>query len=289
MVTVRGHVESYIQSDDENDLRQALNAINAVRRTGRFITVRLSGSLRPLRALFLGPVDGVEAVLKCKIKVDIINGFRKQVCDEFNRTIAGKYPFVRVAEDALLEDVIDFITPSSPLWSYYDKHLKPHLHRSGDIFISRTRNGRVPAGIIAFLNQALKVQKIFLGRGGDRLRTTRFDLEIFGADNIPIVLDICGKKVFSGVLESNRGTFEWPCRNNHVALNEIFQGETLEWQSYEGDWALLRLIDSAKIKKFRAWHELQWKAPYSGKKVTIRIRPTRSVSPLFSRAQLACG
>jgi len=210
------------------------------------------------------------------------------VAQPFKRSLLGRYPFVPGGEDAALADVSEFFRPGGVVWGFYEQALKTDVQRAGEGFkFARQLGGHsgFRGDLLPFLERAQDVTRSLFPAGASEPRV-ELSLRVRPTPGVAVVIvEVDGQR-----FEYRNGPEEWfrlvwPGKGK--ASGASFRARTSsgreEVVQQDGEWGLLRLIESGKLKGEPGARDftVSWPLPSLGASLTVDIRPARSESPFF--------
>ena len=173
--------------------------------------------------------------------------WKKNVVDVFNRSLANSFPFSVNGVDAPILDFDEFFNPQGILWSFFDSELSAFIKKED--WLSKE--------FITAFNKVNDIKTI-LYKGGNlnfsfRLKPQQPVVrEIEGKK--PAVIQYClkidGVEEFYKMGSSYETFYSWPKIGStpgavlYVTLDKFGNSEI---KSFEGEWALFRLLNAATI------------------------------------------
>ncbi len=295
LTAVRDAMTAFNANTDQPDPVPLNKALGDARRVAAGVLSPLPPSMRSLMSpLFFQPLMGA-ANQAVEARAAITgSSFSTEVCESFNEKLRGRYPFANSSRDAHLQDAVDFFSPGGTAWAFFNASLKGQLKRKGDSFVA-VSGVKVPSNVLSFYRRAWLVSRALFARGSDKPKI-RFEVRPqpaimdigagYAVSQITLEVGDQKKTYRNGPLEI--WNYEWPRGANMARLVVRGGGGLREELSARGDWALMRLIDRAKVRRKGAWYQVIW--PFKGGKLKIRIdvRPSRTHNPLFRRLSIHC-
>ena len=167
----------------------------------------------------------------------------------------GRYPFLRSSSrDVTPEDFARLFAPGGLFDQFFQQHLAPHVDSSRRPWRFRRPESFGHPGQLAQFERAAMIRDVFFGGG-----LLRFDFKLLEADSLaPPALEIDGQRLLFDPAQSRRQSIRWQGPRNGLAA-ELRLGTGLV--AAEGPWALLRLLDLARLEplgtpeKFKASFE----------------------------------
>jgi type VI secretion system protein ImpL len=270
-------------------------ALEEAQRVAKGVLATLPGDLRRIVGpLFYTPLE-IASTKASEAQANRASaGISDDLCPAFAERLAGRYPFGRGKEDALLQEVVAFFSSKGTVWTHYETTLKGQLVRKGNAF-QPVPGKNVPGHVVAFFNKAWQISRALFPTGSDRPQL-RFQVRPHPAilqtgasyQVSEIVLDVEGKSQTYRNGPPEQWAFEWTGQDKPSALVIRGAGGLYEKISFGGEWGLRRLIERGKVRKRGSWYSVVW--PVKGGKVGIPMdfRPERTYNPLFMSMRLPC-
>lgn len=191
-----------------------------------------------------------EAVLNL-ISEEIEEVWLRNVYSFYSSKLSGKYPFHKSKEDASVDAAMEFLRPNTGLiYGFILNNLSSYLVRDGNKWKSRSVgciNLEFNENFIELLGKADKISSsIFNHDGSRKIQTVCFiplpGNKITGALNI-------GKQEYKIVDDKLNLCLRWPdeMQSHGVTMRLYIQQNYTDELKFKGEWALLRLIESAQI------------------------------------------
>ena len=273
----------------------------AVEEASRF-TERLMQGFNPaplgaaLKRLLTAPLQQGRQAVITGVSEATGESFSENVCTAF-RKVAGKYPFGRGSEEALFMDVAELFAPTTgKVWTFFDQTLKDQVELKGTAY--QVKEGKVVSPrILAFYNKARAVTDAFFpaGTNAPSFSFTVQPAPAIVAEGSPYLVSEIKLSV-DGAAQSYRNgprdwwMFNWPGETLKEARLSVRGDEGLSEQIVrQGDWALLRLIDDARVVRRGNLYQLEWNLKEGNIRVQMVFKPQRSENPLALRKLLRGG
>jgi type VI secretion system protein ImpL len=163
----------------------------------------------------------------------------------------GRYPFDRAsAQDAPLDDFARLFAPNGLLDSFFQTQIRPYVDTSGAVWRSKSAGGiasPVDAATIAAFQRAAAIRDAFFATGGSEPQL-RFTITPVATASSAARL-VLGNMVLSDTGQDPPPVpIAWP-EGDRVVRAAISFGDAnaAPVLRTQGSWALLRLIDQARI------------------------------------------
>ncbi len=292
---VKGAIEKLAQADDastkelESAVAEAKDAVDTVFRP---VPPSLGKLVKPL---FLDALRGVTAEAETERYSRTAKAFSEKVCDLFQETLAGRYPFARKADDDALPDaVVAMFGPTGAAWVFFDGALQQDLQRLGDT-VDTKPNAHVSKDVVAFYKRASLVRAT-LFPGSAAALDREFQVRPQGIITAPganvhitgVTLELGDAHRTYKFGPSETWSFPWPTKVGRARLSLEGLSEPIEaW----GDWSLFRLADRASIKPLAGgWVELRFSFKQGQVQVPLQFRTSGTQNPLleYKHFPLSC-
>jgi len=295
---VREELTNFLSSQDNPDSTQLDQALTEARRVTKLILEDLPSRQRSvIGPMFNAPLQGVDLNANNE-EAKIVSGrFSSGVCAPFGKKLAGKYPFAKSAEDALMQDVTEAFSRQGTIWQYYGSNLKEKLELRGDRYEVLGGKKSVSPGIVAFINKAWAVTQALFPQGA-QAPTFKFDVRPHPAivaegsgymiSEISLEVDAAAKIYRNG--PRDWWSFTWPGSGRKGARLLVRGADGLQEQiQTKGDWAFMRLIDRARVQKRGSWYLVEWSLKRGKIRVQMDFKPHRTDNPLLLRSSVLRG
>ena len=166
-----------------------------------------------------------------------------------------RYPLVRASTtDVQLDDFNQLLGPNGQVQKFFDQYLKPFVDTTQHPWkwqsAERTPLGLSP-GSLATFEQANDIRDSLFPNGATTLMV-RFQLTPTNLDPGvgQISLDIGGKRLTDNHGPTESTQFQWPGTDGQTAVRVTMtpaSGGNADVHDYTGPWALLRMLDAARI------------------------------------------
>lgn len=206
----------------------------------------------PISAIVADLGSTGEIAVKRDASSELDRRYQSEVSGECDNLVAGRYPFANNDRDTALADFAQVFGPNGVFAKFQNDPLAPLIDTTGDVW--RWRQGATGIGsaqLLAQFQSADRIRKIFFQEGGAlpkisfTLTPDRLDLGLKR-----LVLDIDGTRLEYRYDAPRPTSFEWPGTSPGIAsvLFEVGNG-TGPNRSYQGPWALFRMLADANIQK----------------------------------------
>jgi type VI secretion system protein ImpL len=208
--------------------------------------------------------------------------WRTQISDNFRRELQDGFPFNPSGRDIPLAVLSQSLRPrDGTLDVFYDKELKMFLSQAGDGYAPRTLIGAQVAfspSFLQFLEKANTVRQALFTAGSPDISVS-FDLT---PDSTPGVteslLEIDGQRLRYRNEPPVPYALTWPAKSGapqaRLSISLEGSGEHPSTQTFEGEWALFRLLSQARVvAQSQTTYTLTWSLPGSdGRRRDVRYR-----------------
>jgi len=215
--------------------------------------------------------------------------WHEEIYGDYQRLIAGKYPFNRASElDLPVQDFEEFFKPGGILESFYNKELLIFVNETNGE--PRTIDGRslaLDADFAGNLRKAIDITKSFFDASGEL--GVEFKVQTVGmsANLSRAVLNFEGQLVINSHGPAKTISIVWPNlidqpASSRVDIAPLFGNGKARSIQYNGPWSWLRLYDAASKGNFQNNSVDISFATRNGQTSTFRIRPEARVNPFFN-------
>jgi type VI secretion system protein ImpL len=235
------------------------------------------------------PVSTVLLELAARAEGNVVQEVRKEIAGgaagaapTCRAAIPNRYPFARDSQqDVPLADFARVFGPTGEIASFFTAKLQPEIDMSGAVW--RPRQGSpVPAEIIPPFQRAAAIREAFFG-GGPQVGASA-DLVLLSADAgvSEVVLEVDGQSLRFSTAKKELARLQWPGPKSGLGakLQVVPGGPGL---SFDGSWALFRLLDRARIETAGGPDRLRLAFQVDGKGVTFELRAASVRNPFALR------
>lgn len=218
-------------------------------------------------------------------------GWCSAVAGPFGRALRGRYPFVKGASDAALDDFDAFYRPDGSLWGFVSSTLGGVVTREGTRFKAVQRLGDAGASaysrsVLPFLEQSHRITSTFYPLGS---KAPRIDFQVRIKPTPWIArtaLSVGGKTVQYGTGPELWQELSWPGEQPMQGAAFTLSGVNLAGNRIEepGVWGLMRLLERGKVERTSdQTFRVEWPVDlHQGRfQVVMEFRPNRVDSPFF--------
>ncbi len=291
MELVRDAIRTYMDDPTTSQalvsrLQQAKNEIGAL------IEEQDVGWRARFDALLYAPLGRIDEASRTAVARARGGEWCTAVVDGFDRTLRGRYPFVRNGQDAAISDVADFYRPNAgTLWTFYREVLERDVPRAGAEFRAAqgqgVGNAYVPA-LATFLERSLAIAESLFPSGSSDPRVD-FEIRIRPTSGIATTtLEIDGLRIVydNGPEQWHRA--RWPGAGDaHGARLRVRGARVDETIEHGGDWGFVRLLDSGTLRAVpgERHFSVAFRPQSLDADVVIDVRPARVVNPFVPLGQ----
>ncbi len=205
----------------------------------------------------------------------------------------GRYPFLRSSpRDVTPEDFARLFAPGGLFEQFFQQQLAPHVDRSSRPWRFRPQQQQSlgsPGQLVQF-ERAAMIRDVFFGSG-----MLRFDfkwLETASGLTPPtepatLALEVDGQRLVFDLTRPRRQSIQWPGPRGGLAARIQLGSELIET---EGPWALLRLLDRARIEPLDAPEKFQASFEVGSQRARFEVTTASVRNPLRLRelAEFRC-
>ncbi len=215
--------------------------------------------------------------------------WNEEIYGEFQRLIAGRYPFDRDSPDDLpLQDFEDFFGPTGKLESFFRTELKTFVDENTGI--PRIIDGQflpMDPDFTANLRRAINITQTFFDNSGEL--SVQFSVQPIGmsANLSRAQLNFEGQLVISTHGAARPVRIVWPnalsgTPSSRMDLSPLTRSGASTSRQYDGPWSWLRLYDSSQ-KSGLADNSVDIAfSTANGQSAQFRIRSEGQVNPFFN-------
>jgi type VI secretion system protein ImpL len=212
-----------------------------------------------------------------------------EIYGDFQRLIAGRYPFRRSSElDLPVEDFTEFFRPGGILETFYKDELLIFVDEtSGEPRLIDGQSLAVDADFAARLRQAIEITRTFFDEAGELSVEFSVTTGSMSANISRAVLNVEGQVVVSSHGPSQPITIVWPNvldgpRASRIDISPLAGTGNPISQQYDGPWSWLRLYDNASKSNLSNNSVDISFSNGNDQSVTFRLRPESRVNPFFN-------
>lgn len=215
--------------------------------------------------------------------------WHEEIYGDYQRLIAGKYPFNRVSElDLPVEDFEEFFEPGGILENFYQKELLIFVSETtGEPRIIDGQSLAVDADFAANLRKAIDITKSFFNTSGDLSVEFKVHTQGMSANLSRAVLNFEGQLIINSHGPSKPISIVWPNlidqpASSRVDIAPLYGTGGNYGRQFDGPWSWLRLYDAAGKTNFQNNSVDLSFTNSNGQSATFRIRPEARVNPFFN-------
>jgi type VI secretion system protein ImpL len=295
LVGLRGSVEQAASAPSGTAdalVSQTLDGARAARAAvGQLaLTFRVEGEAAAVgtavRQVMEEPITRVERLLG-RLPTAAVNSRGAAFCNAF-RPLRLKYPFnPRAAAAATLAEVAALFQPGTgALWRFHDEGLRNVLVKSGSQYVPVAGGAVAPtSAFVAFFNRAAAVSDALWPANASEPRFD-FTLKPLPSDATPAVtFSIDGQTGrFTRTAVASR-RFAWiGAGAREVRLTAQIGGREETLLSFDGTWAIFKLLQRANWRTSGGGYILGWVVPLQGQAVTLEAELNLGGVPPIMRA-----
>jgi type VI secretion system protein ImpL len=239
---------------------KAAEAKLAVQQLAQKFSVDPNGVGGTVQALLEAPITSVEGGLP-NFGAGKLNERGGGFCTGARRLLA-KYPFAPAgAVQASAAEVSAFLKPGAgQLWAFYDETLQRMLTRQGPQFVALPQGTMtLSTTFVSFFNRMAAFSDALYPDGSPTpsLSFTLTPRKPEGATVVTVMID--GQTVRSTPNADETALIRWsPVTGERARITAQFAGQEVTLVSYDGPWALLRLLQDAQWQGQGSEHRLSW-------------------------------
>lgn len=215
--------------------------------------------------------------------------WHEEIFGDYQRLIAGKYPFNRTSEvDLPVEDFEEFFKPGGILENFYNKELLVFVDETtGEPRIIDGQSLAVDADFAGNLRKAIEITKSFFDASGELAVEFKVTSVGMSANLSRAVLNFEGQLVVNSHGPAKSISIVWPNlidqpATSRVDIAPLFGNGKPRSIQFGGPWSWLRLYDAAAKANFQNNSVDVSFATRNGQSATFRIRPEARVNPFFN-------
>ncbi len=230
-----------------------------------------------------------QAILK-QTRNHLQNQWNTAVYRNYEKKIAGKFPFDRTGTDASLTDITDFFRGDDGIiWTFTNNQLKPFLRKNGRRWKNRTWLGQGPNISDQFLAALPKAAEISAGLLRQGQPNVNFSIYPIPSSGLRVVrFEANGQKMIYQNEPQEWKHFSWPGTNQNPAatISCMTSGNQSQLAlDFAGEWSLFHLLDQAEITPEDNQYLVSWTLETEFNQqavIRFKLRPDRQ-NNAFSR------
>jgi type VI secretion system protein ImpL len=215
-------------------------------------------NLPALQNLFMSPVNLTWQVILSDAAQYLNSQWKIKVADVYNKNIAGYYPFNSGAQDLPLQDFKDFFKPGGVYWGFFDSELSKFINKERLSVNRWEKEGmKFSDEFMSSLKKANDITNTLFKNGSLNI-SYKLKPQLPESKQVqnqkPIIeqvyLYIDGDEEPYKMGSQFWKDYTWPGIKGTPGgrMNITVRGYgTSETKSYEGEWALFRLLDEASV------------------------------------------
>ena len=196
----------------------------------------------------------------------------------------GRYPFLRSSpRDVTPEDFARLFGPGGLFDQFFQQQLAPHVDRSSRPWRFRQPESFGNPGQLAQFERAAIIRDVFFGTG-----LLRLDFKLLEADPLaPPALEIDGQRLQFDPAQPRRQAVQWQGPRNGLRAELQLGSERI---TAEGPWALLRLLDRARLEPLGAPEQFKASFEAGSQRASFEVTAASVRHPLRLRelAEFRC-
>ncbi len=216
-------------------------------------------NLPELQSLFVEPVMLTWKSILSDASQYLNHAWKTKVSDTFNNTLSNNYPFKNNGSDAPIQDFKDFFrAPDGILWSFFGTELSPFINK-GNWSVNKWEGSgiNISNNFIESLKKADLISGTLFKNGNMKIF---FKIKpqlpesnpVSGAKPIveQVYINLDGTENYYKMGVPFWSEYSWPggrgtpCARLNVSVHGYGTSET---KSYDGEWALFKLLDEAVV------------------------------------------
>ena len=219
--------------------------------------------------------------------------WRADVYDFCVKATEGRYPFLRSSpRDVTPEDFARLFAPGGLFDQFFQQQLAPHVDRSSRPWRFRPQQEQSfgsPGQLVQF-ERAAVIRDVFFGSG-----MLRFDFKLLEAGSgltpmtepATLALEVDGQRLAFDPEQPRRQSIQWPGPRSGLTAQLRLGSELI---ATEGPWALLRLLERARIEPLGAPEKFKASFEAGSQRASFEVTTASVRNPLRLRelAEFRC-
>jgi type VI secretion system protein ImpL len=212
--------------------------------------------------------------------------WRANVVEEYQHSLAGRYPLVRSASsEATLLDFSRFFTRQGTLDSFFTEHLANFVDTQGRRWTEKRIDGMalgLSRNVLGQLQRAASIRDVFFQRQGSQLHVPfRMKPLQLDASVSRFKLTLGDQEVSYRHGPRRSSDLVWPLAAGFDSVRVQFEGQNggLTSRSEVGPWAWFRLLQSSELSKTRQRAVYQVAFREQGSEAVYELRADSVVNP----------
>lgn len=202
-------------------------------------------------SVFRKPIEMAAETVLNSISEEINDIWYRNVYNFYNSKLSGKYPFYKSKDDASVEAAMEFLRPNTGIiYGFIQNNLSSYLVRDGDKWKSKTVgciNLQFNENFYELLSRYDKISSSMFNNDGSRKVQSVYFMPLPG-NKVTGALNI-GKKEYKIADDKHGLCLLWPeeTLSREISLRLFIHHNYTDELKFRGDWAFLRLFESAQI------------------------------------------
>jgi type VI secretion system protein ImpL len=183
----------------------------------------------------------------------VMSQWQANIASFYQQALAGRYPFVKSANEATIQDFTNFFKPGGVEDSFVKKYLAPFITTDnfGHAAWASAANVTLStnSALINEINAANQIRTTFFGSSNGALNFTLTPVNLTGPHKFIFSYD--GKSVTNSGHAGVGIGFIWPPANTDGTITITYIRLLLSdvTETYTGPWALFRILEQASLVK----------------------------------------
>ncbi len=286
---VRDALQMYLDNPEESG--QLQKKLQDARVKVRSLIDQQQVGMRPLfEALLWPPIENAANSSTLAIAGNAATSWCNDVVAEFDRTIAGRYPFNRDGQDVPITDFDKFYRPKDGrVWAFASAVLGNTLQLDGNRYVFSTKLGQDAASVytpslLDFIDRSHDIQASFYPVGATA-PSIEFEIKVHPSPDVALTkFSVGGKMVEHYNGPEKWKALVWPGDKPEAGASIVISGangmhETIR---QDGPWGLFRMIEAGTLMPGAGrTFTIAWQLQTHDVTLQIDFRPKRGESPFF--------
>lgn len=289
LIALRDALQVYL--DDPSESEQLMKRLQDARVRVRGMIEQQPAGVRPLFEAWLWPpVAGAVTTTSSALANTASDAWCNAVVSEYDRTIAGRYPFHRDGQDLPLADFANFYRPhQGKLWAFIEGPFSKAVELDGDRYVFPRKLGQNTANmyshaLLEFLERSRDITQSYFPTHASQ-PSMEFDVKVQPSPDVATTqFQIGGKSVDYYNGPEQWKTLTWPGDNPVAGAAIVIRGANgmQERIRQDGPWGLFRLIEAGTLLPAAGrTFTIAWQLQTHDVTLKIDFRPKRGESPFF--------
>lgn len=249
------YLKAIVSSDDINkaSFNTTIAILNNQQPHNPIVTLRTMKQGDPIQNWLNTIANGTWKILLANSRAQLNTIWSSTVLPTYESKINGRYPFDSTSKDDItLGDFDSFMGPDGTIDVFFNYYLKPFVDMDSNYWTWKKVYGQqiaIPQSILDTFMRASLIQQMFYTDDNHKI-SFKFSLTPFtkSSDIRLITLNIEGQIQQFSKLNRSSSIIAWPGPvSSQVSINALFYKSKAITQSFNGPWALFRLLQSAKL------------------------------------------